>query len=211
MNGSTTSTSNISSTIGASRGRLRTGLGLVTIALTVGVLAGCSSDSKKSESTVLGTVIEASTIPTATTVAEAPPAAATGWPAVASGSKSKTQVIVLQYLLNAQGSSLTADGGFGKKTGKALSDFQTKNKLTVSGTADEATWAALATDVTAKSPASTIKAWQAALKAKTPALKITGKFDKATTDALAAARTAAGLPAQDAVTAADWQMLLGTP
>jgi peptidoglycan hydrolase-like protein with peptidoglycan-binding domain len=208
MNGNETS---ITMATSASKSRVRAGCGLVAVALAFGVLAGCSSGSKKSESTVLGTVIEASTVPTVT-VAEAPPAAIpSGWPALGTGTKSKTQVLVLQYLLNAQGSSLTTDGGFGKKTGKALSDFQTKQKLTVSGTADEATWAALATDVTAKSPASTIKALQAALKAKTPALKITGKLDKATTDALAAARTAAGLPSQDAVTAADWQMLLGAP
>jgi peptidoglycan hydrolase-like protein with peptidoglycan-binding domain len=208
MNGTETS---MTTTVSAPHGRIRYGRGLVAVALAIGVLAGCSSGSKKTESTVLGTILEANTVAPPTTVAEAPPAAATAWPTLASGAKAKTQVLVLQYLLNAQGSSLTADGGFGKKTGKALSDFQTKQKLTVNGTADEATWAALATDVTEKSPANTIKALQAGLKSKTPALKITGKFDQATKDALAAARTAAGLPSQDAVTAADWQMLLATP
>jgi peptidoglycan hydrolase-like protein with peptidoglycan-binding domain len=201
--------SNNKTIVPSNRALVRAGTAVLAV-LSVAVLAGCSSSAPKPS--VLGTSIETPTTPTTVAVADAPPAvvAATAWPALTVGAKSP-QVMALQYLLKAQGVTVSADGGFGKKTGKAVSDFQTKQKLTVSGNTDEATWAALATDITAKSPANAIRGLQAALRTKEPTLKLSGSLDQATKDALNKARAAAGIPTQDAdvtATKADWQMLL---
>ncbi len=69
-------------------------------------------------------------------------------PALAAPSLSKGDrsawVVALQLRLNQLGYSVgTADGDFGGKTASALQKFQTEKGLSVTGAADEATWAAL--------------------------------------------------------------------
>ena len=64
-------------------------------------------------------------------------------PLLKSGDKGE-EVKALQILLNGRGYSCgTADGDFGKKTDKALRDFQRENKLTVDGECGTASWTAL--------------------------------------------------------------------
>ncbi len=167
------------------RRSLRTLLSATFVMTAITVIAACGSDTPKSESTVLAEAQQQRSTEPSTTAA---PVAA--WPLLAKGAESQ-QVLVMQYLLRAQGVTVSADGGFGPKTEAALIKFQTSKQLTASGTADAATWTALATSVDETSSPNVVKALQVALRVKNPQLKLTGKFDEPTQTALGAATLAA--------------------
>ena len=59
----------------------------------------------------------------------------------------KVTVRSLQYLLNAHGAKLTADGVFGAKTKAAVAAFQRARHLPADGVASAKTWGALAVTV----------------------------------------------------------------
>ena len=53
------------------------------------------------------------------------------------------EVQTLQSMLNKNGYQVDEDGVYGQQTRDAVADYQKKNNLTVSGTADDVTWAGL--------------------------------------------------------------------
>lgn len=58
-------------------------------------------------------------------------------------SRNKDLVIILQEVLNEAGYALVIDGVFGKKTDKAVQDYQKKNDLVVDGIVGPKTWTRL--------------------------------------------------------------------
>jgi peptidoglycan hydrolase-like protein with peptidoglycan-binding domain len=85
------------------------------------------------------------------------------WPVLAQGPNSTwPQVTVrsLQYLLNAHGARLAADGAFGPLTKNAVIAFQRAHHLTASGVADAATWKALVITVRPGSAGPAVRAVQ---------------------------------------------------
>ena len=88
----------------------------------------------------------ATTPPAALAAQQAAAAQLTGWPVLRPGLNSTwPQVTVrsLQYLLDAHGAKVAADGVFGASTETAVLAFQRAHRLTADGVAGARTWAAL--------------------------------------------------------------------
>jgi peptidoglycan hydrolase-like protein with peptidoglycan-binding domain len=97
-----------------------------------------------------------------------------GTPPLSLTNNSNTHAVrILQELLNDKGASIYVDGRFAIGTQRALSEFQTNNKLEPTGIADEATWAKLSGKKAAakKAPAKKAPAKKAPAKKKAPAGK----------------------------------------
>jgi peptidoglycan hydrolase-like protein with peptidoglycan-binding domain len=85
------------------------------------------------------------------------------WPVLRQGPNStwpRVTVRSLQYLLNAHGARLSADGAFGPLTRNAVIAFQRAHHLTASGVADAATWRALVVTVRLGSTGQAVRAVQ---------------------------------------------------
>jgi|GEM_PF-5047909 len=96
---------------------------VVLVLLVVG-LSACSSKARKMNSDA----------------AAAAGSAEAGAVAVdAAVAKKEVTVMDIQEALNAKGATLKADGKMGKGTRRAVREYQKKNKLKVTGNADEAT------------------------------------------------------------------------
>jgi peptidoglycan hydrolase-like protein with peptidoglycan-binding domain len=96
---------------------------LVIVLLVIGLTA-CSSRAKKNA---------------ADASAAADTAAAATADASAAAIKKDPTVADIQEALNSAGAKLKADGKMGKATRRAIREYQKKNKLKVTGNADEAT------------------------------------------------------------------------
>jgi peptidoglycan hydrolase-like protein with peptidoglycan-binding domain len=69
-----------------------------------------------------------------------------GWPVLREGKNADSPLVTvrsLQYLLDAHGARLTADGAFGPKTKAAVVKFQRAHRLPADGVVRAATWKAL--------------------------------------------------------------------
>ena len=130
-----------------------------------------------------------------------------GWPVVAQG-QSGEQVTAVQYLLTAQGASLTVDGRFGAATASAVRAFQTSHGLTADAVVGAATWQVLATTLRQGATGAGTKAVQDALVAHGYPLTVDGQFGPATASAVRALQTAHGLLADGIVSAGTWQVLV---
>jgi peptidoglycan hydrolase-like protein with peptidoglycan-binding domain len=104
-----------------------------------------------------------------TTAAQATATAATvkavlqPWPVLKQGANSgwpRVTVRSLQYLLNAHGAKLTADGVFGPQTRLAVVAFQRARHLTAGGVVGAATWRALLVTVSRGSSGPAVRAVQ---------------------------------------------------
>jgi peptidoglycan hydrolase-like protein with peptidoglycan-binding domain len=111
-------------------------------------------------------VLPASTAAAATTTATAmaaPAVALPSWPVLRQGTNSawpKVTVRSLQYLLEARGAKLTADGVFGAKTKAAVVSFQRAHHLATDGVVGAATWSALAVTLKLGSTGPAVRAVQ---------------------------------------------------
>jgi len=81
------------------------------------------------------------------------------WPVVQSGSNGHP-IKTLQYLLQARGHSIAADGAFGPSTGAAVKAFQASRGLTADGVVGPVTWAALVVQVKKGSRGDAVKGVQ---------------------------------------------------
>ncbi|GHI04392.1 GH25 family lysozyme [Streptomyces cellostaticus] len=117
-----------------------------------------------------------------------PPPPAGAWPVVQQGYSGR-QVTTLQYLLNAHGAALSADGSFGTGTRDAVIAFQTRNQLTPDGIVGPKTWQALITTVKESDRGAAVNAVQAELNAHGAALPVDGSFGAGTRDAVIAFQT----------------------
>jgi murein L,D-transpeptidase YcbB/YkuD len=85
------------------------------------------------------------------------------WPVLKQGANSgwpRVTVRSLQYLLNAHGAKLTADGVFGQQTRLAVVAFQRARHLTAGGVVGAATWRALLVTVSRGSSGPAVRAVQ---------------------------------------------------
>ncbi len=130
------------------------------------------------------------------------------WPYLEEGSSS-VNALVLQYLLNANGAALTADGAFGPMTTQALMDFQTANGLEATGTTDDATWVFLAVPVEQGDTGDVVRAAQVLLNAAGANLTVDGAFGPLGETAVENFQQSVELPVTGALDTVTWRSLLG--
>ncbi|MFD8143919.1 penicillin-insensitive murein endopeptidase [Streptomyces sp. NPDC059708] len=120
-----------------------------------------------------------------------------------------SDVVALQYLLNAQGAQLTADGVFGGGTDTAVRGFQSAKGLGADGIVGPNTWKALTPTLREGSHGEAVKALQHLLDAKRAAgLTVDGAFGPGTTAAVRTFQSHAGLTADGVVGPDTWTNLL---
>jgi hypothetical protein len=71
-----------------------------------------------------------------------PPAGASAWPRLASGSRGDLVIWAQEHLVGA-GETIAIDGAYGSGTAQGVRDFQSAHGLAVTGTIDAATWPTL--------------------------------------------------------------------
>ncbi|GIH16778.1 GH25 family lysozyme [Rugosimonospora africana] len=136
-----------------------------------------------------------------------PPPPGTGWPIVRQGQKGR-QVTTLQYLLDANGASLTVDGKFGPGTRRAAASFQSAHGLTAHGIVGANTWQWLIVTVRQGSTGLAVKALQAELNARGASLTVNGQFDADTGAAVLSFQADQGLEADGIVGRNTWRALV---
>ncbi|MGW4683490.1 penicillin-insensitive murein endopeptidase [Streptomyces sp. NPDC004244] len=120
-----------------------------------------------------------------------------------------SDVAALQYLLNAHGTSLGADGDFGPGTEAAVRAFQTAKGLGADGIVGPNTWKSLTVTVREGDRGEAVKALQHLLNAKRGAgLAVDGAFGAGTAAAVRTFQGHAGLDADGIAGSATWTNLL---
>ncbi|MGW4561542.1 GH25 family lysozyme [Streptomyces sp. NPDC004561] len=136
-----------------------------------------------------------------------PPPPVSAWPIVQQGYRGR-QVATIQYLLDAHGAALSADGSFGPATRDAVAAFQTRSHLTADGVVGPNTWKALITTVQQGDQGPAVTAVQAELDAHGATLSADGSFGPATRDAVVAFQTRSHLTADGVVGPNTWLALV---
>jgi peptidoglycan hydrolase-like protein with peptidoglycan-binding domain len=143
------------------------------------------------------------------------PAAPSGWPVLRQGANSTwPQVTVrsLQYLLDAHGARLPADGAFGAQTMAAVAAFQRAHHLTADGVVGAQTWADLIVTVKLGSTGYAVRAVQDQGNYRAAKFGVTvavdGLFGPTTQLFVGAFQTADGLTADGVVGTVTWQALV---
>jgi peptidoglycan hydrolase-like protein with peptidoglycan-binding domain len=118
-------------------------------------------------------------------------------------------VLAIQYLLQARGQSLTADGVFGSGTATAVKNFQASRGLAADGIVGPATWGALVVTVQQGASGPAVKALQAQLNAKRRLnLAVDGIFGSGTHSAVVAFQQHAGIAADGIAGPTTWRNLI---
>jgi peptidoglycan hydrolase-like protein with peptidoglycan-binding domain len=129
------------------------------------------------------------------------------FPTQSSGNRG-ADVQAIQYLLQHNGQSVTADGVFGATTVTAAKAFQTAKGLGVDGIVGPQTWTALAPTIRSGDNNAAVKALQVELNAKRRlALAVDGVFSAAVRDAVVAFQSHAGIGADGIVGPTTWRNL----
>jgi peptidoglycan hydrolase-like protein with peptidoglycan-binding domain len=186
-----------------------------TAVLTTGLASGVL---------VTGLVLPVSTAVAATTATTsaaavttrlAPDAALKGWPVLRQGPNStwpKVTVRSLQYLLDARGAKLAADGIYGAKTTAAVVAFQRAHHLTVDGVVGAKTWGALIVTVKLGSTGYAVRAVQDQLNYRSTrygfSVAVDGIFGPTTQLAVRAFQAAGRVAADGIVGPVTWQALV---
>ncbi|HEX6872491.1 MAG TPA: penicillin-insensitive murein endopeptidase [Micromonosporaceae bacterium] len=117
--------------------------------------------------------------------------------------------LAAQYLLQAHGISVTADGQFGPGTEAAVRSFQASNGLTQDGRVGPNTWSALVVPIQQGSSGPAVKALQAQLnKKRVLSLAVDGQFGSATRTAVINFQSHAGISADGIVGPTTWKNLI---
>jgi peptidoglycan hydrolase-like protein with peptidoglycan-binding domain len=189
------------------------GTALLTSGLASGVLiAGLALPASASTSASTAAAASASTATVTTRLAAATPK---GWPVLRPGLNStwpKVTVRSLQYLLDAHGAKVPADGVFGAKTEAALVAFQRAHHLTVDGVAGAKTWAALIATVKLGSTGYAVRAVQDQMNYRASKygyrVAVDGIFGPVTRLSILAFQAAGKVPADGIVGPVTWQALV---
>jgi hypothetical protein len=115
----------------------------------------------------------------------------------------------VQYLLQARGHSVTADGVFGSGTEAAVRAFQAGRGLAVDGVVGPATWGALVTTLRSGATGPAVRALQVQLnKKRRLSLAVDGEFGAGTRAAVVSFQSHAGIGADGVVGPETWRNLV---
>ena len=118
-------------------------------------------------------------------------------------------VQAVQYLLQARGYSLSADGNFGSGTEATVKAFQAKVGLSQDGIVGSNTWGALVLTVRQGSTGPAVRALQVELnKKRRLSLAVDGEFGPATLAAVVSFQSHAGIAADGVVGSTTWRNLI---
>jgi peptidoglycan hydrolase-like protein with peptidoglycan-binding domain len=192
------------------------GTALLTSGLASGVLiAGLALPASASASASASTAAAASASTATVTTRLAAAATPKGWPVLRPGLNStwpKITVRSLQYLLDAHGAKVPADGVFGAKTEAALVAFQRAHHLTVDGVAGAKTWAALIATVKLGSTGYAVRAVQDQMNYRASKygykVAVDGIFGPVTRLSILAFQAAGKITADGIVGPVTWQALV---
>jgi peptidoglycan hydrolase-like protein with peptidoglycan-binding domain len=150
-----------------------------------------------------------------TAAVSAPAVALTGWPVLRQGANSswpKVTVRSLQYLLNAHGYRIAADGVFGAQTRADVVAFQRAHRLTADGVIGAQTWTALIETVKLGSTGYAVRAVQDQGNYRAAkyhvSVAVDGIFGSTTQLFVRAFQLSAGLTSDGVVGARTWQALV---
>jgi peptidoglycan hydrolase-like protein with peptidoglycan-binding domain len=183
--------------------------GLASGALVVGLALPASASVAAPAATA------AAAAAPAVTGSPVPEVALKGWPVLRQGSNStwpKVTVRSLQYLLDAHGAKLPADGIFGAKTTAAVAAFQRAHRLTADGVVGAQTWGALIVTVKLGSTGYAVRAVQDQIDYRAAkyhvSVAVDGIFGPTTQLAVRAFQAAGGVAADGIVGPVTWQALV---
>ena len=186
-----------------------------TAVLTTGLASGVLVTGLVLPVSTAAAATTATTSAAAATTRLAPDAALKGWPVLRQGPNStwpKVTVRSLQYLLDAHGAKLAADGVYGAKTTAAVVAFQRAHRLTVDGVVGAKTWGALIVTVKLGSTGYAVRAVQDQLNYRSTkygfSVAVDGIFGPTTQLAVRAFQAAGRIAADGIVGPVTWQALV---
>jgi peptidoglycan hydrolase-like protein with peptidoglycan-binding domain len=186
-----------------------------TAVLTTGLASGVLVTGLVLPVSTAAAATTATTSAAAVTTRLAPDAALKGWPVLRQGPNStwpKVTVRSLQYLLDARGAKLAADGIYGAKTTAAVVAFQRAHHLTVDGVVGAKTWGALIVTVKLGSTGYAVRAVQDQLNYRSTrygfSVAVDGIFGPTTQLAVRAFQAAGRVAADGIVGPVTWQALV---
>jgi peptidoglycan hydrolase-like protein with peptidoglycan-binding domain len=192
---------------------LATGLATGTLAAGLALPVSTAAAAPAAPVSAANTATAASAV--AVAVAVKATQALPPWPVLRQGANSawpKVTVRSLQYLLNAHGAKLTADGVFGAKTKAAVAAFQRARHLPADGVASAKTWGALAVTVRLGSTGPAVRAVQDQANFRNGrnghSLNVDGVFGPKTQAWVRAFQQAEGFKADGVVGPLTWQALV---
>ncbi|WP_340540819.1 peptidoglycan-binding protein [Nocardioides sp. GXZ039] len=140
-------------------------------------------------------------------LASSTPVGSTGFPSISQGASGGT-VKVLQRLLNGEGRSLLADGGFGAVTTTAVRAVQGIKGLVADGLVGDYSWAAFTQRLVSGASGAKVGALQEALNNHGAGLLVDGGFGGVTRTAVASFQSRSGLVADGVVGPVTWSALI---
>ena len=186
-----------------------------TAVLTTGLASGVLVTGLVLPVSTAAAATTATTSAAAVTTRLAPDAALKGWPVLRQGPNStwpKVTVRSLQYLLDARGAKLAADGIYGAKTTAAVVAFQRAHHLTVDGVVGAKTWGALIVTVKLGSTGYAVRAVQDQMNYRASKygykVAVDGIFGPVTRLSILAFQAAGKITADGVVGPVTWQALV---
>jgi murein L,D-transpeptidase YcbB/YkuD len=130
------------------------------------------------------------------------------WPLQQKGSTGET-VRTVQYLLNAQGATLSVDGIFGPLTEAAVSAFQSAHGLVADGVVGDRTWPALIVQLASGNSGDAVRAVQSQINSRSGGwVTVNGVFGPETDEAVRAFQGPIGLTVDGVVNWYTWHALV---